>query len=54
VRLRLVNMPQLAVEWKPVSSAHCSFSVWTVGSHHVLLQMREISSGNSYKPQCGL
>jgi len=27
VRLRHVNMPQLAVEWKCVSSAHCSFSV---------------------------
>jgi hypothetical protein len=54
VRLRHVNMPPLAVGWKCVNSAHYSFSVRTVGSHHVLLQMKEISSGNLFKPQCGL
>jgi hypothetical protein len=36
-------MPQMTVEWKCVSISHYSVSVWTVGSHHVLLQMREIT-----------
>jgi len=51
VRVRRVNMPRLTVDWKCVNSAHYSFSVRTMGSHHVLLQMKEIGCGNSFKPQ---
>lgn len=49
-RLRQVGELRLDVEWKCVVCAGCS--VQTVGKNQIVLQTREISSGNISKPQC--
>lgn len=44
----------LAIEWKSFTSVNWSVSLWTVGTHYVLLQTREVGSGSYCKPQCCL
>jgi len=49
-RLRQVGELHLGMEWKCVVCA--GRSVRTVGSNQIVLQTRDISSGNICKPQC--